>query len=268
MERYIEYLESALPDIPGDDILFSFKRKTLDEMTQRANEVSSRGLNDEKVIDDLIISEHADLNREYTAYREEQIRIRKSKQFLTRNIVGSVIYLLSLIGVYLFVSFVTHAWDMTWAIIADGVLIWVVYLLSVGVKFFTSMRKIFHVFARICLAGAVIVAMVALYLFVVAVADLPHSWLIVILGLILMFVSDGMFAVIAKHRLAIISWLIYIPVIATFLFIFAGALSVLPWGVAWIMIPLSLILDVGIILTAIGKNKLERMEVADAWNEN
>ena len=56
--------------------------------------------------------------------------------------------------------------------------------------------------------------------------------------------------------------------IATFLFIFIGALSILPWGAAWIIIPLSLIVDVGIILSAIAKNKLEKMEVTDAWNEN
>lgn len=268
MERFIDYINSSLPDMPGDDVLFSFKRKTLDEMNQRAAEVSTRGVDNRKVIEDLIVSEHPDLMNEYAAYRTMQLKIRRSKKFAKRNIIGSVIYLLSLIAVYLLVSFATHAWAVTWAIIVDGVLFWVVYLLSVGVKAFTSMRRIFHVFARICLAGAVIVAMVAIYLFVVAIADLPHGWLIVIVGLIMMFVADGAFAVIAKHRLAIISWLIYIPVIATFVFILIGALSIVPWGAAWIIIPLSLIIDVVIVVAAIGKNKLERMEVADAWNEN
>ncbi|MBR5422646.1 MAG: hypothetical protein IK108_01425 [Clostridia bacterium] len=268
MERFISFINAALPDQPGDDIQFSFKRKTLDEMTQRYNEVSTRGISDQTVIEDLILSEHPDLGQEYAAYRLAQLKARRQKKRIRFNIIGSVIYLLALIGVYLLVSFATHAWDKTWAIIVDGVLLWVVYLLSVGVGFFTSLKKIFHVFARVCLAGAVIVAMVAVYLCVVAVADIPRGWLIVIAGLILMFVSDGIFAVAAKHRLAIISWLIYIPVIATFLFIFIGALSILPWGAAWIIIPLSLIVDVGIILSAIAKNKLEKMEVTDAWNEN
>ena len=268
MERFIDYINASLPDMTGDDILFSFKRKTLDEMDRRAAEVATRGVDNRKVIEDLIVSEHPDLMNEYAQYRVSELKNRNSKRFVKRNIIGSVIYLLALIAVYLLVSFITHAWAVTWAIIVDGILLWVVYRLAIGVKAFTSMRKIFHVFARICLAGAVIISMVAVYLFVVAVADLPHGWLIVIFGLIMMFAADGAFAVIAKHRLAIITWLVYIPVIATFMFICIGALSILPWGAAWIIIPLSLIIDVVIVITAIGKHKLERMEVADAWNEN
>ncbi len=268
MERFIEYLNAGLPDAPGDEMLFGFKRKTLDEMTQRYGEVSSRGVENPAVMEDLVISEHRDLQKEYEAYRAKELKARRIKKSTLHNVIGSVIYLLALVGVYLLVSFLTHAWDMTWAIITGGVLFWVVYLLSLCVRFFTSMKKIFHIFARIALAGAVIVGMVAVYLFVVALADIPRSWLIVIAGLIAMFVSDGLFAVLAKHRLAIINWLIYIPVIATFVFVILGALAVLPWGVAWIVIPLSLILDVIVVVSAAGKHKLEKMEVTDAWSEN
>lgn len=268
MDRFIDFINAALPDVPGDDILYAFKRKILDEMRQRYTEVSTRGVDAPTVLQDLVMSEHPDLAKEYAAYRAEVLKKRKAKRNTIRNVVGSVVYLLSLVGVYLFVSFTTSAWNMTWAIIPCGVLAWVTYLLLLGVRFFTSLPKIFHVLARACLSGAVIVSMVAVFLCVIAVTDLPHSWLIVIVGLILMFTADGIFAVAAKHRLAIINWLIYVPVIATFLFVIIGALSILPWGVAWIMIPLSLILDVAIIVIAAGRHKLEKMEVADAWNEN
>ena len=268
MEKFIDYLNAALPDIPGDDILSAFKRKTLEEMELRAREVESRGLGNPTVIGDLIVSEYADVDERYKKYRKEQEILRSTKRFFVRGVLGSVLYLLSLVTVYLLVSFATHAWDMTWAIITCGVLLWVVYLLWVGVKTFAAKRKIYHIFARMFLAGAVIVFMVAVYLCVVALADVPHGWLIVIAGLIAMFACDGAFAVIAKHRLAILSWLLYIPVITTFLFIIIGVLSILPWSVAWIIIPLSLVLDLGIVIAALGRNKRERTEVADAWSEN
>ena len=89
-----------------------------------------------------------------------------------------------------------------------------------------------------------------------------------IFGLIAMFLCDGVYAVAAKHRLAILTWLLYIPVISVFVFVAIGALAIMPWNIAWIVIPLSLILDLAIILIAIGKNKLEKLEVADTWNEN
>ena len=268
MDRFIDFINAALPDAPGNEILYAFKRQVLDEMRQRYTEVSTRGVDAPRVLQDLVMSEHPDLAKEYAAYRADVLKKRKAKRNTVRNVVGSVVYLLLLVGVYLFVSFATAAWHVTWAIIPCGVLAWVTYLLSLGVRFFTSLPKIFHVLARVCLAGAVIVATVAVYLFVIAVSDLPHSWLIIIFGLILMFAADGIFAVVAKHRLAILSWLLYVPVIATFLFIIVGALSLLPWGVAWIMIPLSLILDVAIVVSAAGRHKLEKTEVMDAWNEN
>lgn len=270
MESFINYINTVLPDKHGDSILYKFKKKTLDEMTNRANEITSRGINNRKVVDDLIISEYSDLAEEYKKYYAEQKAAAKSKKNVIYNVIGSAIYLLLIIVVFLGVSFATKRWNMTWAIVADGVLLWVVYLLSLGIIKFTSMKRIFHIIARVFLAGAIIVGTVAVYLGVLALTDstTPHRWLIVIFGLIAMFVCDGAYASLAKHRLAIINWLVYIPVIAVFIFIVIGVLAVMPWKIAWIIIPLSLILDLAIILISIGKNKLEKLEVADTWNEN
>lgn len=268
MEGFIGYINSVLPDKGGDRILYKFKKKTLDEMTQRANEITSRGLNNRKVVDDLIISEYPNLAEDYKAYYAKEREAQRTKKGVIYNLIGSGLYLLFVIIMYLGISFTTKAWSMTWAIIVDGVLLWVDYLLMLGVLKFTHMKRIFHIFARICLAGAVIIFMVALFLFFVAIMDLRHGWLIVIFGLIFMFLADGIYASAAKHRLAIINWLIYIPVISVFAFIIIGVLHVMPWGAAWIIIPLSLVLDFVIIMLAIGKNKLEKMEVADTWNEN
>lgn len=269
MEGFINYINSVLPDRDGDAILYKFKRKTLDEMTARAAEITARGLNNPKVTDDLIISEYANLAEDYDAYRTKKLAEKRAKRNVILNAVGSVVYILALVVAFLSVSFATHNWHMTWGIIPVGVLIWVVYLLMLGVKKITSMKRIFHIFARMMLASAIIIGTVAAYILVLSVTDgIEHRWLIVIAGLIAMFTCDGCYAVIAKHRLAIINWLIYIPVISVFMFIFIGALGVMSWGTAWIVIPLALMLDVVIIIIAIGRNKIEKTEVADAWNEN
>ena len=270
MESFINYLNTALPDKNGDSILYKFKKKTLDEMTNRANEITSRGMTNRKVVEDLVISEHTNLEEEYKDYHNKQTAKANAKRNIILNVIGSALYLLLVIVIFLGVSFATKAWNMTWAIVVDGVLLWVVYLLSLGVKKFTSMKRIFHIFARIFLAGAIIVGTVAVYLGVLALTDdtTPNRWLIVIFGLMAMFLCDGLYAVAAKHRLAILTWLIYIPVISVFAFVAIGALAIMPWNIAWIVIPLSLILDLAIILIAIGKNKLDKMEVADTWNEN
>lgn len=268
MESYINYINEQLPDKPGDKLLYTYKKKILDEMTARANEVTSRGINNSAVVDDLVISEYPDLAETYGEYYKKETASKKRKRSVIYNLVGSAVYLLTLVAVYLGVSFATHNWGMTWVVIVDGVLFWVVYLLSFGVRKFTSMKKIFHIFARLFLAGQVIIMGVAAFLLVVAITDIPHSWLIIILALICMFVTDGSFCSLNKHRLAIFYWLLYIPVIAVFIFIIIGAAGVMTWGTAWIIIPISLILDAVIILLAIAKNKADKLEVEDEWNEN
>lgn len=268
MEQYIRYINQVLPDRHGDSTLYRFKKKTLDEMTQRAGEVASHGLTDRKVLDDLIISEYADLAEQYDEYSKKEYAAQHLRKKVIGNVVGSLLYILATVTVFLGVSTMTHAWAKTWVIMADGILLWVVYLLSLGIHKLVSMKKIFHIFARILLFGAVVVATVAVFLLVVALMDLPHSWLLIMAGLAAAFLCDGIFAAVTKSRFAVFYWLLYLPVVATFLFIIVGVLHILPWGIAWLMIPLSLILDLIIILAAVGKNKQDKTEVYDSWSEN
>ena len=267
MEQYINYLNEALPE-HGDSVLYKFKRKTLEDMTARAGEIASRGISNRKVIDDLVISEHSDLAAEFKEFSGKELSKYKTRRNIILNLVGSAIYLLLVVVAFLGVSFVTQRWDMTWAIVVDGVLLWVVYLLSLGVNKFASMKKIFHIFARMFLAGGVIVFFVAIFIGVVALTDIPRSWVLIFFGLIAMLVCDGAFAVLAKHKLAIITWLMYLPAISAFLYIIIGALGILKWSEGWIIIPLSLVIDLIIIFISIAKNSKEKMEVADVWSEN
>ena len=87
MESFIDYINSALPDQKGDSILYKYKRKVLEEMTQRANEVTSRGINNCQVVDDLIISEYANLKEDYKEYykKEKAAQIQKKIQDLKRQ---------------------------------------------------------------------------------------------------------------------------------------------------------------------------------------
>ncbi|MBQ7739968.1 MAG: hypothetical protein IJT65_01860 [Eubacterium sp.] len=269
MDRFVDYINSALPEgKKHNEILYKFKREILEEMKLRKGETLSRGIQNETVAEDLAMSEHPDLKAEYEEFSRKEYSKIRTKRNAILNIVGSAIYLLVIVVSYLMASFATHAWNKTWGIITTGVLFWVAYLLFLGVRKFASMKKIFHVFARIFLAADITVLTVGVFLFFVAFYDIEKSWLIMIFGLMYMFICDAAFAVIAKHRMALINCLLYVPVIAVFLFIIIGALEIVAWKYAWIIIPLSLIIDLIVILFAIGKNKMDKLEVADVWNEN
>ncbi len=268
MEQFIEYIESALPSSGKDETLFKFKRKTLDEMNERYSEIAKRGLSNQKVLSDLIISEHPDLKKDYQEFYEKETAAAKTKDNAVLIAVGSVAYILGIIIVYLVFSFVTQLWGQTWLIISNGILLWTAYILSLGVKKISSMRRRFHIFARILLAMDVMVVTVAVFLFAVVFSSFSKSWIIVIAGIALMFISDGVYAYLTKQKLSIINDLLYIPVIAVMLYIILSALGVLLWSKGWLLIIFSLILDVVIIYMSIARNKKIKQEVIDSWKEN
>lgn len=268
MEQFIDYIEKNLPDSSKNELLFKFKRELLEEMNERYTEVLRRGISNQKVITDLVISEHPDVEQEYKEFYKSETKVAKSKRNALMNLIGSVAYILGIIILFLALSFITHHWGQTWLIIVDGILLWVTYLLSLGVKKISSMRRIFHIIARVFLAIDVMVISVAVFLFTLVMTDFSKSWVIVIAGLALMFVCDGIYINVTGKKLKLINHLIYIPVISVMLYIILSALGVLAWNTGWLLIICSLFLDVVIMYISIGRNKKIKHEVIDSWKEN
>lgn len=268
MDKFIEYIESSLPKNGNGDILYKFKREKLEEMTRRANEITARGITDSRVVDDLIISEYPDLKSDYEKYYIEKTASQRSKKAFFLNLIGSAIYLLTLIVSYLSVSFITQNWGQSWLIIVNGICLWVCYLLAVGAKKLTSMRRFLHPVARLMLGGAVMVFFVTVFLFCLVVLKAPHSWVIVIAGIAMMFVCDSIYIAVTKQKLAILSYLVYIPAFSAMLYIILSGINLISWFTGWIIIPLSLILNLAIIFIAIAKNTRVKQEVEDVWKEN
>ena len=138
----------------------------------------------------------------------------------------------------------------------------------IGVGKITSMKRIFHIFARILLAMDVMVLTVAAFLFSLVMIGFLKSWVIVIAGVALIFVVDGIYMYRTKVRLAIINWLIYIPVVATMLYIILSGLGILAWNTGWMLIIVSLGLDLIVMYASLARNRKYKQEVVDAWQEN
>lgn len=269
MEKFINYINTSLPDgKKNNDILYRFKRKTLDEMNEQYNTVMQRGISNTEVLTDLVISEHQDLENDFEKFKNKELAVRRAKRNTILNIVGSITYILVIIVMFLGIGFSTHIWSPTWLIVADGILIWVAYMLSLGVNKITKMKRIFHIFARILMALDVMVVAVAVFLFSLSFLKLDNSWLFVILGIAAMFVADAVYALATKQKLAIINVLIYMPVVATMLYIILSAFGILAWNTGWLLIIASLIANFIIILVKLTRNKMEKQEVIDTWQEN
>lgn len=268
MERFINYIETALKDVDGGNTLHLFKRKTLDEMKERAVEVRSRGLKDETVVEDLIISEYPDLQGSYKLYASLAKQKKTTKRRLITNTVGSVIYLLALLVGYLYLSFSTLNWEKTWVLMVGGVLLWTVYILSLFIVKITKMRQIFHVIARILLAGCVMILSTVVFICSLEFFRFEGYWSIFIGGVAVLLAVDALYLTITKKKLAIFSYLLYIPIEGAMIYVILGALGVLAWNKGWLIIILSVIIDAAIILFSLLKNSIEKWEVVSAWKED
>ncbi|MGN0567698.1 MAG: hypothetical protein ACI4JR_03815 [Acutalibacteraceae bacterium] len=268
MDSFIEYIEQSLPDSGGDKILYRYKRQKLDEMTESANRAVAAGLRDRRVINDLVISEYPDLRSDYEQYLKKEKRRKRDRRNFLINAIGSLAYIVLLAAAYLSLSFATGNWSKTWVLMADGVLLAVFYLtMRLSVRM-TAENQTYQLAARAFLAIGVMVFSVSVFLLCLSVFRVPNSWVIIICGVAMMFICDGTYAVATKQKFAIVSVLVYIPATASMLYIILCASSVFPWSRAWLMIPLSLLLDFAVVLAALRKNSKQNKEVMEAWNEN
>lgn len=268
MEQFYQFLDNALPDKQGDNSLYKFKKQTIDSMFQRANELASRGLKDEAVINDIVIDEYSDIVEKYNKLENDKKQKRKRIRFLIGNIIGSISYILTLVFLYLGVSFSTRDWAHTWVLLVDGILILVSYILTLIINRILDLKRIFHFIARILLAMDVMVIAVAVFLFGLAIAHVANAWVIIFGGLFAMFLSDAIFASVTKQRLAVINWLIYVPAMSAMLYVIFSAVGLVSWSMGWIMIPASVVIDIIIAVCLIAKNKKTDEEVVDEWKES
>lgn len=270
MDNFIQYIENTLAHVPDNGTLYHYKKRILDEMTQRANEITGAGMKDQTVLNDLIISEYPDLKADYEQYYKKEQKKKREKRFVKYNVIGSVLFILLLTVVYLSVSFLTKDWAHTWLIMEGGLSIWLAYLIFLGIKKICTLRRIFHPIARILLALNIMLLATFVFLCCLALFHLPHSWLVYIAAVILMFVADGIFAAATKQKLAIINYLIYIPAAAPMFYILLCVPGVMPWNPGWLLMPLSVVVDIVIIVAALIHNSkyIYKQEAEDAWNEN
>ncbi len=256
MKDFIEYIESSCQELPNNQIAYLFKKHILDEMTERANEVTHAGLKDEKVLADLMADEYPDLKAQYAVWSKEYKKKKLAKTLRLVMGVGGVIFFIAMFIAYFKVSEVTGAWDKTWLIIVGGIFAMIIFYTSFLIKRICRMRRVFHPIARVLIAGCVMLFTVFAFLFWLMMIPELVFWPILPGGVALMLLADIAFAFATKQKFRTVSTFIYLPIISTMLYIILAAYGIIGWISGWPVILLGLLADlIGIICIAIGNAK-------------
>ncbi len=266
MKNFIEYIETSCADLKDNHMAYLYKKKILDEMTDRANEITHAGLKDEKVLADLIADEYPDLKGNFAKFEKEEKKRRLSKLLKVILPIGGLIFFISIFIAYFSISNATRAWDKTWLIIVGGIFAMIIFYTSFGINKLCHMRRIFHPIARVLIAGCVMLFTVFVFLFWLMMIPELVFWPILPGGIILALICDLIFAFTTKQKFRTISLFVYMPIIAIMLYIILAAYGIISWFAGGPIILLGLVADLIFILSIVVGNMkyfMYKQEVED-----
>ena len=256
MRDFIEYIETSCAKLPDNHITYLYKKQILDEMTDRANEVTHSGLKDEKVLADLMADEYPDLESNYYAWAKAYKKKKLAKTMRVIMGVGGALFFILMFIAYFGISRATGAWSKTWLIIVGGIFAMIIFYTSFGIKRVCRMRRIFHPIARFLIAGCVMLFTVFMFLFWLMMIPELVVWPILMVGIILALITDIIFAFATKQKFRTVTAMVYMPIIFTMLYIILSAYNVIGWLTGWPIILLGLVVDlVAILIIALGNAK-------------
>ena len=243
MKDFIEYIETSCAKLPDNHLTYLYKKHILDEMTDRANEVTHSGLKDEKVLADLMADEYPNLAGKYPVWAKEYKKKKQAKVMRLTSVVGGIlVFFISLILFFIVgenATFTYYGYDdgvlglhtvsayrNAWLIILGAIFGIIIFCLGFGIKRICKMRRVFHPIARALIVLCVMIIMVFAFLCALMLSTNPletKMWPIVIAGIILALVADIAFAFATKQKFRTITTMIYMPIISTMIFVILNA---------------------------------------------
>lgn len=274
MRDFIEYIETSCAKLPDNHTTYLYKKQILDEMTDRANEVTHSGLKDEKVLADLMADEYPNLEGNYKVWAKAYRKKKLAKTMRLIMGIGSVVvFFASLIAFFVVGENTTFTyygynddilgtWTVSgyrnaWLIILGAIFGIVILYLSLGIKRICKMRRVFHPIARAMIVICVMIVMVFAFLCALMLSTNPletKMWPIVIAGIILALVADICFAFATKQKFRTINTLVYVPIISILLFVILEAYGIMADGLGWAFVVSGLIIDVIYVLCIVASN--------------
>ena len=273
MKDFIEYIEKSCESLPDNHTAYLYKKEILDEMIDRANEVTHSGLKDEKVLADLMADEYPNLEGNYYAWAKEYKKKQHAKIMRLASVVGCVLtFFISLILFFVIGENATFtyygynddvlglhtvsAYRNAWLIILGAIFGIIIFCLGFGIKRICKMRRVFHPIARAMIVLCVTIIMVFAFLCALMLSTNPletKMWPIVIAGIILALVADICFAFATKQKFRTITTMIYMPIISTMVFVILNAYG-LVGSFGGLVIISGLIVDVIYALILVASN--------------
>lgn len=266
MEKYAdfcEHIEDITASYPNNKQTFIFKRRTLQDMVSRSLQVKKRGISDDKVAHDLIIDEfnQRKIDKDYKEYLQD-LKEEKARKFWPIFAVASTLVFLV---IFFILGGMFDLWHPSWLIIENGISV-IVFAYMLYIVSLLRIHKKYYFLMRLLVAGSIMVAAQAIFLFGRFMFDIPKFWLIFMFAPALLLVGDLILATVTKQRLIIINYLVCVPGIMMLIYAALG-IAIHTWLPVYIVLPAVFAVEILMVLFVILRNKKYsyKPEVDDEW---
>lgn len=264
MKKALQYFDDAFAAMPDNAQTYKFRKAFLDDITERANELTHSGLKDENVISDIIISEHPDVAGEFAYSLNEAKRKKLAKLSVFLKVAGSVLWFIITTILFFVIAWTTRSGNC-WLVFEIGGTAWLIWLCIEIIDRLSRIRSIFHPLSRILMGLSIMLASVSVFLVMLFCFNIIHSWLAILAGVIVMQAADALYAHHALRKFAVFFCLLYIPISSALLYVILSIAGITAWSTGWLLILGGLAVDAIIVISrlAYSRKESEELEVAE-----
>lgn len=230
--RFKFYLETEFRKIAPTESAYNFRKETLEKLMSVAEDYKGKGVIDENTLYQLAINSLGNLEQSIKIFEDD--RTGKGASLAKKIVLGFLSFYLVCVIIYLIVSLITSAWNLTWLMFTNGTTLSVCILCGYNIHKAISSKNI----SSLRLNSYMIIALifVSLYLdILMLVPSFAYSWTILLYMVIFMLLVDTVICFMYNHKL---TWLItmgFVQTTATLIYVILGVMNVINWSPFWLI---------------------------------
>ena len=267
-EKFKSYLEAAFRAIAPTKAAMEYRKKTLKEMKDRAQELRIKGMTDEELIIDTVLSEYEDLPDKLTEFEKREVAVHNAKRNVILGLIVAVAVVVLLAISYVIIGVIAHVWHPTWLIMVGGIFMGlIVVFILVGAK---ALNKKKYGIIRLLVALSEALVAVFVFLLLQIVFLISGSWLTFLAMVALVLGTDTVVAFFVDSKIRWIELPFFVETFSVMLYVTLGILVSGFWHPGWLLCLVGVVFALIeiIILLSIRNGKKDKKEKAKIFDKH
>lgn len=260
-ERFKKYLEEQFRAIPPTRSAMEFRKQTLQQLEEYAQDCRIKGMDNDEAIYKVCIASLGDFQKTLEEFQQglQEKPKRVSRGFRILSVaVGAVAVILAL---YLALSITgVVAWRTSWLILFGAVVVGACAPLAL--IFIKSIKDGKTIAPRLTGSAIATLLLVFAYLLAHMCFDKPvYDWYcFLIIPLAIAWINVAV-AYIVKNKSAVLETIASTFLTAVMLYVMLGVASIMPWHPGWLLVAGSAIIGIAVVIIYIASLRKERAKL-------